>query len=213
MTKKRSAQRVAVPTTVPTIIEFIIDESGSMGSVVDATISGFQSFLDEQKAAQGSALLSLTKFEGSNLVTPYVDLDVNLVLPLTRLTFVPAGGTNLRDALGSRVRNVEERIKSWTSPPQVLVVLLTDGQDNTSREYSTPQVRDMIAAHEAKGWTFVYLGSDSRALEVAQDMGFQPGNSKKFEINEMHKTMETLSRATTAYRASSTASATTSFFA
>jgi uncharacterized protein YegL len=213
MTRKRSAQRVAVPTTVPTIIEFIIDESGSMGSVVDETISGFRSFLDEQKAAQGSALLSLTKFESNNLVTPYVDLDVNLVLPLTRETFVPAGGTNLRDALGSRVRNVEERIKSWTSPPQVLVVLLTDGQDNQSRQYSTPQVRDMIAAHEAQGWTFVYLGSDSRALEAAQAMGFQPGNSKKFEINEMHKTMETLSRATTAYRATSTAAASTSFFA
>jgi uncharacterized protein YegL len=213
MTRKRSAQRVAVPTTVPTIIEFIIDESGSMGSVVDETISGFRSFLDEQKAAQGSALLSLTKFESNNLVTPYVDLDVNLVLPLTRETFVPAGGTNLRDALGSRVRNVEERIKSWTSPPQVLVVLLTDGQDNQSRQYSTPQVRDMIAAHEAQGWTFVYLGSDSRALEVAKAMGFQPGNSKKFEINEMHKTMETLSRATTAYRATPTAAASNSFFA
>lgn len=215
MKKKRSAQRIAVPNTYcPTIIEFLLDETGSMSGHKAATISGFRSFLGEQRAAQGSALLTLTKFDTyGGFQTPYVDLDVNLVLPLTDETFRPNGGTNLRDALGSRVRALEERIASWQEKPQVLVVLLTDGEDNASREYSEPQVRDMIAAKEAQGWTFVYLGSDANALNNASRLGFQPGNSKKFENQHMHETMETLARATTAYRATATATSSKSFFA
>jgi hypothetical protein len=213
MTRKRSAQRVAVPNT-NTIIEFIIDESGSMDIVHLPTISGFNSFLNEQKTGGGTALLSLTKFEGGFLKTPYVDLDVNLVMPLTRDTFVPGGGTNLCDAIGARVRDLEQRLTTWDSPPQVLVVVLTDGQDNQSYSYSAHQIRDLIAAHEAQGWTFVYLGSDAYALQAAAQMGFQPGNAKQFDITKIHDTMETLARATTAYRASAeSTTASTTFFA
>ena len=195
----------------PTLIEFLLDETGSMSSCKRETISGFASFLDEQKAQDGNCLLTLTKFDTNGLKTPYIDLDVKLAFPLNENTFVPGGGTNLRDTIGRRVRALEERIAHWSLKPNVLVVVLTDGDDNASREYSEAQIRDLIRAHEADGWTFVYLGSTPSALATAKRLGFQEGNSKKFDTSRMHETMTALANATTAYRAGG-AKATENFF-
>ena len=213
MAKKRSTQPVAASNTYcPTLIEFVLDETGSMSSHLGATISGFNSFVDEQRAAGGQCLLTLTKFDTSGFRTPYVDTDVNLVPHLNSNTFVPNLGTNLRDALGQRVRELEARLATWTIKPQVLFVVLTDGDDNASSAYSVPQIRDLIAAHEFLGWTFVYLGSDARALEAAKAMGFQAGNTKQFENSQMHQTMETLAQATTVFRATAATASSKSFF-
>lgn len=212
MTKKRVTQPVAASNTYcPTLIEFVLDETGSMSSHLAATISGFNAFLKEQRETPGQCLLTLTKFDTAGLKTPFVDIDVGLVPDLNLNTFEPGGGTNLRDALGLRVRELEQRLSTWTVKPQVLFVVLTDGDDNASSLYSIPQVRDLIAAHEAQGWTFVYLGSDSRALQAASQMGFQPGNAKQFSNAEMHQTLETLATATTVFRAAGTQAA-KSFF-
>lgn len=212
MKKKRSTQPVAASNTYcPTVIEFLLDETGSMGAHRAATISGFNAFLEEQQKNPGQCLLSLTKFASCGNLTPFVDVDVTMVPAMNMRTFEPRSSTNLRDALGQRVRELETRLASWTVKPQVLVVVLTDGQDNASRIYSHPMIRDTIVAHEAMGWTFVYLGSDAAALQAARDMGFQPGNTKRFSNEEIHQTMETLAHATTVFRAAGTTSA-KSFF-
>lgn len=202
MSQNRKPRRIPVcvqPRT--TIIEFLLDETGSMDSHKAGTLSGFNVFLDEQKILNQDCLLTLTKFDTAGLKTPYVDLDIALVPPLTNQTFIPGQGTNLRDALGQRVRAIETRLETFSEQPNVLVVVLTDGGDNSSREYSEPQVRDMIRAHEADGWTFVYLGATGCGLEVAKRLGFQPGNAREFDTSRIHETFEGLSKATTAFRA------------
>lgn len=184
----------------PTVIEFLLDETGSMQSWHRATVSGFNAFTKEQQTQPDKCLLTLTKFDTSGLKTPYADIDVSMVPTMTMEMFVPGASTNLRDAIIQRASSLEERLSSWTVRPNVLMVVLTDGEDNASRR-GEDEVRNLIKAKEAEGWTFVYLGATSNALQIASRLGFQPGNSKQFEATEMEDTMTHLARATTAFRA------------
>lgn len=190
----------ALASDCPTIIEFLLDETASMSSWKAATISGFNTFLSEQREQPGRCLLTLTKFDTSGLKTPYIDMDVSFVPVLTNETFVPGRSTNLRDAIGERAKALQERLSSWSAKPNVLFVVLTDGEDNSSRYYSEHQVNDLIKAREAEGWSFVYLGATRNALDVANRLGFNPNNAKQFEATNMYDTMTELSRSTTAYR-------------
>jgi hypothetical protein len=219
MTKRVTTRRKGAPIVAQpahTIVEFILDETGSMQSCKPQTLSGFNSFLAEQRATPGSCLLTLTKFDTSGLKTPYVDLDVNMVPNLTENTFIPGQSTNLYDAIGERVEQVKNRLSSYTTAPHVLVVVLTDGEDNASRRYNPGTIRETIRTHEAEGWTFVYLGATPNALRIAEMLGFQAGNAKAFDAREIHQTMTDLAAATVAYRTARAAgqvTASTSFFA
>lgn len=199
----------------PTLIEFILDETGSMSGCVNAVISGFNAFLDEQRALDTPCALTLTKFDTTGLRTPFVDLGVGMVPYLTASTFLPNSGTNLHDAIGLRTTALAERLSTFSTRPNALVVVMTDGEENGSRTWSQHGIRELIGQHSAQGVTFAYLGSTPYALNVAANLGFAPGNAKQFEASRTRETFTDLARATTAYRATRTAAATTSneFFA
>jgi hypothetical protein len=184
----------------PTVIEFLLDETGSMSDWHGATVCGFNAFTKEQQTRPDRCLLTLTKFDTSGLKTPYADIDVNMVPLMTMEMFCPGASTNLRDAIIERASSLEQRLSSWTVRPNVLMVVLTDGDDNASNR-SENDVCNLIKAKEAEGWTFVYLGATSNARQIASRLGFQPGNSKQFKASEMENTMTNLARATTAFRA------------
>jgi hypothetical protein len=200
MTNIASREDSANTSYCPTVIEFLLDETGSMSSWHRPTVSGFNAFIKEQRTQSDTCLLTLTKFDTSGLKTPYADIDVSMVPSMTNEMFCPGGGTNLRDAIIERASALEQRLSSWTIRPNVVMVVLTDGEDTSSRR-SENEVRNLIKAKEADGWTFVYLGATSNALQIASRLGFQTGNSKQFEATEMEDTMTTLARATTAFRA------------
>lgn len=201
MTKTHKVRRGPAPITVPTVIEFILDETGSMSSWLYPTISGFNDFLKEQRNQSGQALLTLTKFDTAGLKTPFTDIDVKMAPELTTTTFVPGGGTNLRDAIGERIAALKARLSSWPVQPNVLVVAMTDGEDNASRIYNEMSLAGLLREQQAGGWTFVYLGATANAVEVGKRLGFPPGNIKQFEGSQMYQTMQVLSGSTTAYRA------------
>lgn len=198
----------------PTIIEFILDETGSMASCKNATIAGFNDFLGEQRKQPGNCLLSLTKFDTGGQKTPYVDVNVHMVPNMQDAWFLPGGGTNLRDTIGARLSSLKQRLEGWTTKPNVLVVVMTDGDDNASREFGEATIKAALGAYMEEGWTFVYLGADQDALTTAKRLGFPEGNIKSFASSQMRQTMQTLAAATTAYRATraATSSTETDFF-
>lgn len=200
MSKSRRV-REDVAIARPTIIEFILDETGSMGSYLLPTISGFNTFIKDQREQDGQGLLTLTKFDTNGLKTPYCDLDLTMVPSLTRETFIPGGGTNLRDAIMTRIEALEARLADWPVQPDVLLVALTDGEDNASRA-TVEQVRQRIEARQEDGWTFVYLGATGNAIEIASALGFPIGNCKQFEQRATQIAMQSLSNSTTVYRTS-----------
>lgn len=198
--RKPSARGYADAPNIPTIIEFILDETGSMSSCERAVVAGFNDFVSEQQAAGGKCLLTLTKFDTTAIKTPYVDLSVQMVPKMTPNMFQPGAGTNLYDAIEERMVDLTERLSFWENKPNVLFVVMTDGGDNASRTPDTAiraQIKHMM---KEQGWSFVYLGSHSQALEVAKKLGFPSGNSKQFKAVDTRETMQVLAKATKAYR-------------
>lgn len=186
----------------PTIIEFLLDETGSMASCKRETVAGFNDFLSEQRAQHGTCLLTLTKFDTSGQKTPYMDIDVNMTPNMLEDWFIPGGGTNLRDTIGSRLLSLKQRLATWSVKPNVLIVVMTDGDDNASRTHSEQNIQSAIQSYMNEGWTFVYLGADQNALSTGNRLGFPEGNIKSFASSQMRETMQTLAAATTTYRAS-----------
>ncbi len=139
----------------PTLIAVILDESGSMETKRDDVVSGYNRFLDEQRALPDSCRMSLTKFN-TRCALLFPPTSLSRVAPLDRRTYTPAGNTALFDAIAEAVRVAENHKQP---DERVLCLIVTDGQENSSRETTREQVTELIKAHEERGdWTFVYLG-------------------------------------------------------
>ena len=154
---------------------FVIDESGSMYASQSDVIGGFKSVIDEQKAnKEGTCSVSLFKFE-DEVTEVYRGKDVNDVEYLTEKTYKPGGCTAMNDGIGTAI----DRIGKWLDgmkedekPEKNLIVIMTDGMENASKEYTGQKVRDMIKHQEEKyNWTFMYLGTDITDAKAAVDLG------------------------------------------
>lgn len=202
-TFKVAQARPVPPDDFPTVIEFVLDETGSMASCRDATIGGFNEYINSQRAQTGKCLLTLTKFDTNGLKTPYTDIDLQLVPDLDHNTYIPGQSTNLYDAIGTRIVSLEQRLAThnWPVQPHVLVIIMTDGFDNASREYSAASIKEFIGKKEGQGWTFVYLGANQDAWKVGQTFGMSQGNTMSYDTAQTRETMRSLSESQSAYRA------------
>jgi len=218
---KVQAFEVAPVTSTPkteTLIQFILDETGSMNSCLDSTISSFNEYIDSQKSVDENGVpcfINLTKFSethGSLYRSPSVWTERTTVdkvrhvqtrcplwdmMHLTKNTFTPSGGTNLYDAIGATIQKLDSQIRT---DQNVLVVIITDGEENCSKEYTLDAIRSMIQERTAKGWTFVYLGANQDAWKVGAGFGLSKGQTMAYSTADMKGTMATLSAATTSYR-------------
>lgn len=187
----------------PTVIEFLLDETGSMGSCREATIGGFNEYINTQRGQPGKCLLTLTKFDTTGLKTPYTDIDIQLVPHLDTNTYIPGQSTNLFDAIGTRIVSLEQRLQThnWPAQPHVLFIIMTDGQDNASREHSAASIKTFTSKKESEGWTFVYLGANQDAWKVGETFGMSKGNTMTYNTAQTRETMRSLSESQTAYRA------------
>jgi hypothetical protein len=182
---------------VPTIIEFILDETGSMQSCLSGAIAGFNQFLKEQAEIDSECYFTLTKFSTNQKLTVYSGLDIKMVPSLNKNTFIPNGGTNLCDTIMERIKILKATLSEWDITPKVLFVCLTDGEDNSSR-WSEHQIKKEIELTDE--WSFVYLGANQNAAAVALNLGFPKNNIKTFETEKFEETMTELSSRTAAYR-------------
>jgi len=152
-----------------TQITMILDRSGSMSAVRDATVSGFNEFIAGQKAVPGEAKISLIQFDTEN---PYeLVFDGNPIQQVPKLTvemYVPRGGTPLHDALGRAIDDLGGKLAKEAEaerPGKVVLVVMTDGLENSSREYTAPRLAEMIKQQrETYKWEFVFLGANQDAI-------------------------------------------------
>lgn len=163
------------------IIAFLLDETGSMGSVRDATISGFNEYVDTVKGKHPDALLSLRLFS-----TEKYDKVTELTpLPLTpRMSYdnyKPSGGTPLYDCVARLIRETEAATAVLKPTPEVLFVIMTDGEENSSREYNREKIFRLISEKTETGWTFVFLGANQDAWQVGQSIGVRPASAMTYD--------------------------------
>lgn len=188
-----------------TLINFLLDKSGSMGSCLDATISGFNEFLGEQQAAEGKTLFSLTTFDTS-VQSVHVAVPVAEVPRLSRSNYRPSGSTALYDAVASTIERVRDRVAGGEEKPDVvLFVIMTDGEENASREYDAKSLKPVVERAEGEdGWTFVFLGANQDAWAAGAKFGIGRGNSLNYDTSNMDTTFASLSVATTRLRGMAT---------
>ena len=150
----------------------IVDESGSMGHLREATLSGINETIGTIRRAQEEFketqehTLTLVTFDTGN--TPYVRtmIDNKPISEIKEFTdYMPCGGTPLYDAMGQSLTRLHDRIKDDPDAAAVVTVL-TDGLENSSREWTAPALRSLIEKLKAEGWTFSYMGSAHDVKEV-----------------------------------------------
>lgn len=143
------------------------DKSGSMGSLIDETISGFNEYVDALDAdAEGEVFLSLFQFD-TGVKNVFVNKPLEDVPDLDKNTFVPGGMTALRDGVGRAISAAES---SAGVDDKVLVVIMTDGGENSSREYSHDTILKQIESKRKAGWEFIFLGAGEEAWNAAQQV-------------------------------------------
>jgi uncharacterized protein YegL len=160
-----------------TMICLILDRSGSMGGREDNVIGGVNSFLTEQKSLPHPAVISFVRFDSEAVERFRAPADLQACAPLSREEYQPRGGTPLLDAVGLTIAKLDD---DWRElqPDRAIVVIVTDGQENASREYRKAQLKKLIETRQQTGkWSFLYLGANVDAFEEAGGLGIPIGNS------------------------------------
>lgn len=186
-----------------TEIVCIIDRSGSMHTIRDDAIGGFNRFLEEQKAVEGDARLTLVMFNHQYTLVHYA-IPLADVPPLSGLTFIPSGNTALHDAIGRTIDAVGMHLDgSAVKPDKVIVLILTDGMENCSTDYSRQRIAEMIKhQHEKYSWEFVFLAANQDAIASGAGMGIDAKNSINFSADAAgtSRAYDTMSEVTRNYR-------------
>lgn len=186
-----------------TEIVFILDESGSMYRLKDDAIGGYNAFVEEQQKQEGEANLTLVTFNNNYNVVISGE-DIKSVEPLTDLTYHPSGGTALLDAIGKAIESLIEREEI---PEQIIFAIMTDGEENSSREFSRKEVFRLIKSLQKFGKVqFIFLGANQDAIGEASSLGIRSENAMNFNATgqAVMDTYSTLSKATSYYRSSGT---------
>lgn len=152
-------------------IAVILDRSGSMQAVKTDTEGGLAAFLDAQHDAPGSTTVSLYQFD-DRYQAVYENTPLDKV---PAFTLQPRGTTALLDAVGRTITTLGEQLAAMPEDDranEVIVVILTDGHENASVEYTLSQVKDLITRQQdTYGWKFVFLGADQDAFAAGGSMG------------------------------------------
>ena len=153
----------------------ILDRTGSMESIREDTIGGFNGFLREQQAQPSPATLTLVQFDSQD---PYEVLQkfapIGQVPPLTPATYVPRASTPLFDAIGRGINDLAARLDAMGAeqrPARIVFVIVTDGQENASQEFTGEKVRAMLDERRKAGWQFVFLSADEKAIRDGGCLG------------------------------------------
>jgi Mg-chelatase subunit ChlD len=178
-------------------VTLILDESGSMNSCKAAAIAGFNQYVATLRREQAETRVTLTLFNSGRTDVRYRGVPVSAVQDLDVETYRPHATTALYDAIG---RTLSVARQEAPTEAKKLCVILTDGLENSSHEYTRKQIFDLIKACEKEGWTFLYLGADHDVWEAGESLGVARDNTVSFCKSNISETFTSLSLATARYR-------------
>ncbi|MFT5204622.1 MAG: ADP-ribosylglycohydrolase [Candidatus Aldehydirespiratoraceae bacterium] len=162
-------------------VSVLLDRSGSMSSIADDTIGGFNTFVAQQRELPGDARITLVQFDGQDPqdvvasavpVAEFTDLDDRI--------YQPRGNTPLLDALGTLIERIDRRAAKDSDEFQ-LVAVITDGHENASERFTRDHIADMVKARSDAGWAFVFLGANIDSFGEARTMGMRRGQAADWE--------------------------------
>lgn len=162
---------------------FILDKSGSMSGLEQDTIGGFNSMLERQKKEEGEALVTTVLFD-NNYELLHERMNIRNVNFISQREYYVGGSTALLDALGRTINRIGKSIQETSEqfrPGKVIFVIITDGMENSSKEFTFRKIKDMIEHQKSKyAWDFIFLGANIDAAETALNLGINEDRAANF---------------------------------
>ena len=187
-----------------TEIIFVIDKSGSMAHLAGDTIGGFNGFIESQKTLEGKATLTTVLFDTTWRIL-HDGIDIQEVKAMTSSDYIAGGGTAMLDAIGEIINRVQDRHDELgkEKPEEVLFVITTDGEENSSSTFKKSQIEKMIK-HQTNGhgWKFMFLGANMDAVKEAESIGISKNWSTNYAYDSkgIYDTFTTMSCTASAVR-------------
>ena len=184
-------------------VAFLIDRSGSMNSLTEDVIGGFNAFVATQKTLDGNCIFTAAQFDGTDPFELLYDrVPITEVDDLDHSRYQPRGNTPLFDAIAALIHNIENHSGPTQPNADQIVVVFTDGFENASRTWTRDQVFALIEQKKSQGWTFVFMGANQDAYTEGGRIGFQAGNVQNFrgDGQGMREAWSSVDRAVGEYR-------------
>ena len=166
-----------------TELVFILDKSGSMGGLETDTIGGYNSMLAKQQEVEGECHITTVLFD-NNYELLHDRIDIKAVSPISEKEYQVGGSTALLDAIGRtihKISNAQKHTADDYRAEKVMFVIITDGEENSSREYSAERIKAQIERQKEKyGWEFVFLGANIDAIETAGRFGISADRAQNY---------------------------------
>lgn len=163
-----------------THISVVLDRSGSMSSIKNDAEGGLKEFLESHRKAKGTTTLTLVKFDA----VYEVEYDMTPLNDVGHVTLEPRGSTALLDAIGRTITITGEKLRALPEdqrPQYVFVVIITDGQENSSVEFEKPAIKEMVERQTNQfKWHFVFLGANMDAIDEGAQLGILRGGTMTY---------------------------------
>jgi uncharacterized protein with von Willebrand factor type A (vWA) domain len=164
------------------LLASVLDESGSMSGITQQTIEGYNAFLRNQKWKE--IMKVTTVMFNSEVRTIHRDVSVENAL-IDRLAYHPDGSTALYDATGKTLLELMEKVRHSEQSYLVYVVIVTDGEENASKFFTLPMIRNLIQQSQKEfQFEFIFLGANFNVQEVGKELNIPDQNVKEFQANE-----------------------------
>lgn len=168
-----------------TIVNIVLDQSGSMEDCKSGTIEGFNSYIRKLRKEDANVLVSLTLFN-IGVEKRYSLVPVKEVALLTNENYLPNNGTALWDAAVDSTEECFERTKDMIeNKPAILSVIITDGEENSSHRHERSCMNDLVEKLKAEGnWSFIYMGANQDSWDNARQVSMDLGNTANFRSTD-----------------------------
>lgn len=157
-----------------TELVLILDKSGSMSGLESDTIGGFNAMLAKQKAVDGECRVTTVLFDNDYELI-HDRIDIQAISPMTDKEYQIGGSTALLDAIGgtiNKIANAQKHTAEDYRADKVMFVIITDGYENSSREFTADKIKSLIERQKEKfSWEFIFLGANIDAVETASRYG------------------------------------------
>ena len=159
-------------------VRVVLDRSGSMSNCVDQTIDALNGYLIGMQKENTEGVVTISLFDSQSITIGIDKVQIKDLSPLDYSFLNPRASTPLYDAIGAAI--YEHSNYEVTKEDKKVLVIVTDGLENASREYSGEAIKKLVEEKEEAGWLIVYLGSDHDIYKQTRMMGIDSKRSIRY---------------------------------